>query len=138
MEKPHFPSREYVWHRNANCNCMENLHEFHERFENIVFSLSREDIMELEKFDNAPLHNVITRINKHCYGVAITDVEKIKFDMFYVNNEQVLKGELIRLTLNEKNYFHLLMRFTAMLAEDYEDVDAISAFNTFKQNFEGF
>ncbi|WP_291138615.1 GIY-YIG nuclease family protein [Flavobacterium sp. UBA7663] len=117
---------------------MENLQEFQERFESKVFSLSREDILELEKFDNGPLNNVITRINKHCYGVSIIDEEKIKFDMFYVNSENELKGDLIRLTLNEKNYFQLLMRFTAMLAEDYEDVDAISAFNTFQTKLRGF
>jgi hypothetical protein len=117
---------------------MENLQEFQERFESKIFSLSREDIFELEKFDNGPLNNVITRINKHCYGVSIIDTEKIIFEMFYVNNENELKGDLIRLTLNEKNYFELLMRFTAMLAEDYEAVDAISAFNTFQTKLRGF
>jgi len=117
---------------------MDKDQEFLNKFESKVFSLSHEDIMEFDKFDNGPLHNVITRINKHCYGVSIIDQVKIKFEMFYVNNERELKGDLIKLELNEKNYFHLLIRFTTMLAEEYNDVNAISAFNTFQIKLRGF
>ena len=52
--------------------------------------------------------------------------------MFYVNNEFGLAGELIRLNIEDSNYFELLLRFTSDLSQKYRDVDAIAAFNTFQ------
>ncbi|WP_269235008.1 GIY-YIG nuclease family protein [Flavobacterium flavigenum] len=118
---------------------MENFEEFQNRFDDITFSLSRDDIMELNKLDNGPLNNVISRINKHCYGVTVVDGNsQINIEMFYVTNDNELQGYIINLILDEKYYFHLLMRFATFLAEQFEDVNAISAFNTFQIKLRGF
>ncbi len=118
---------------------MGQLEELIHRFDEITFSLSREDIFDFDKHDNGPLNNVITRIEKHCYGVRLFENDnEIIVEMFYINNEKELTGDIIVLNLNEKNYFHLLMRFTATLAEKYDGVNAISAFNTFQSKLRGF
>ncbi|WP_164905429.1 GIY-YIG nuclease family protein [Flavobacterium sufflavum] len=117
---------------------MDKLEELIIRFDEITYSLSKEDILELDKDDNGPLHNVITRINKYCYGVRLFDDKKgIIVEMFYVSNDKNLEGNIIQLQLDEKNYFHLLMRFTALLADKYKEVNEIIAFNTFQVKLRG-
>lgn len=117
---------------------MEELTELINRFDEITYSLSKEDILEFDKEDNGPLHNVITKINKYCYGVRLFDDEKgVMIEMFYVVNDNGLEGDIIQLQLDEKKYFHLLMRFTNMLADKYKDVNEIIAFNTFQVKLRG-
>jgi Meiotically up-regulated gene 113 len=118
---------------------MDNLEELIHRFDKITFSLSREDIFEFDKHDNGPINNVIKKIERHCYGVQLFENDdKITVEMFYVNNDRELIGDIIRLDLDDKNYFHLLMRFTAILAEKYNGVNAILAFNTYQNKLRGF
>jgi hypothetical protein len=117
---------------------MEDFQEFEKRFDEITFSLSESDVLYFDKFDNGPLHNVINRIELHCYGVSLLDEEKLIVEMFYANGNRELKGELIKLTLDEKYYVPLLLRFTVFLAEKYNDVDSISAFNNFQLKVRSF
>jgi len=118
---------------------MDKLEELISRFDEITYSLSEEDIFELDKNDNGPLHNVIARINKYCYGVRLFEEEKgIVLEMFYVTHNNNLEGYIIQLPLDEKKYFHLLLRFTGMLADKYKEVNEIIAFNTFQVKVRGF
>lgn len=106
-----------------------------EKFSQICFSLSEEDIYELNKSDNGSLNNVISKIAKHCYGVAVyEETDKLSVHMFYVTNFQKLQGDIICLDLHDLDYFQLLLMFCNLLATDYKDVDAINSFNTF-QNY---
>jgi len=110
-----------------------------DKFNECCFTLSREDILKLDKADNGPINNVISGINKHCYGARLYDDKYgLTVEMFYINNDNTLKGDIIRLDLNEKNYFELLFRFCVLLANEYDKVDTIDAFNTFQTKLRGF
>lgn len=95
--------------------------------------------MELDKNDNGPITKVISRISEHCFGVKLYDDEYgLTAEMFYINNKDNLKGEIIRLDLGDKDYFLLLLRFCSLLSDDYDNVDALDAFNTFQTKLRGF
>lgn len=85
-----------------------------------------------------PINNVISGINKHCYGVRLYDDKyDLTVEMFYINNQINLKGDIIRIDLNDENYFELLFRFCNLLTNDYK-VDTINAFNTFQIKLRAF
>lgn len=110
-----------------------------DKFDQCCFTLSREDILEFDKTDNGPINNVISGINKHCYGSRLYDDDYgLTVEMFYINNDDKLKGDIIRLGLNEENYFELLFQFCVLLANEYSEVDTINAFNTFQKKLRGF
>lgn len=118
---------------------MSTIEQLLTKFKNSIFSLSQEDILDFNEQDNGPLNNVIARISKHCYGVKLYEEDrKLSVEMFYVNGNQELKGDLIQLDFDDKDYFQLLFRFTNLLADEYEGVEAISAFNTFQTQLRGF
>lgn len=118
---------------------MRTPEELINQFDQITYSLSKEDIFRFDKDDIGPIHNVITRIHTHCYCVRLFDEEVgIILEMFYINNDKELTGDLIQLHLNDENYFQLLIRFTAMLAQKYNGVNALIAFNTFQSKLRGF
>ena len=58
--------------------------------------------------------------------------------MFYINGVKQLKGDIIHLKLIDADYYGLLLRFCAMLSDDYPDVNFVDAFNTFQQKLRGF
>lgn len=118
---------------------MTDLQSIHEKFYKCCFSLSKDDILKLDKTDNGPINNVVAGINKHCYGVRLYDDQYgLTVEMFYVNNDKTLKGDIIQLDINDEDYFHLLFRFCVLLSNDYVEVDAIDAFNTFQTKLRGF
>jgi len=113
--------------------------ELDEKFFKSCFTLSKEDILKFDEEDNGPINNVLIRLAKHCYGTRLYDDEYgLLVEMFYVNGKHEIKGDIIQLQLNDKDYFKLLLRFCNLLAENYEDVNALMAFNTFQQKLRGF
>lgn len=118
---------------------MEELERIAKRFNEVCFTLSREDIEKLNKEDNGPINNVRAMIAQHCYGVKLFDDEHgVAVEMFYINNDDKLKGDIFHINLNDPDYFRLLLRFCDLLANDYKDIDAIAAFNTFQTKLRGF
>ena len=62
---------------------MEHSDNIPDRFNEVCFTLSREDILKLDEADNGPINNVISRINRHCFGVKLFGKEmmvKMKSD----------------------------------------------------------
>lgn len=110
-----------------------------DKFFACCFTLAVEDIYELNKADNGPLNNVIVNLEDHCYGVELLDDEH-GFDvrMFFVDNRQGLRGDIIILNLMDEDYNLLLMTFCNLLAESYENVDVIAAVNTYQTKLRGF
>jgi Meiotically up-regulated gene 113 len=118
---------------------MEHSDNIPDRFNEVSFTLSREDIVKFDQEDNGPINNVISRINRHCFGVKLFDDEKgLATEMFYINNDNELKGDIICLDLNDPDYFQLLLRFCSMLSNDYDDIDAINAFNILQTRLRSF
>ena len=117
---------------------MNILQELIDQFDNSTFSLSREDILELDKEDNGPINNVVRGILPHCYGVRLFEEENFHaVEMFFVHNNRELAGYLIQISLDDKNYFQLLIKFCGMLANECQ-VDTIAAFNTFQMKVRDF
>lgn len=113
--------------------------KFYKKFNNCCFELSAEDIFDLNKNDNGPVNNVIARIDRHCYGVKLYDDEYgLTAEMFYVNNDNTLKGDIIKIEITDPDYFELLLRFCVLLSNDYIGVDAVDTFNTFQIKLRGF
>jgi len=114
---------------------MESLEKMIERFDKICYTLDENDILKINKEDpSAGVHNVISNINQHCFGVKILEGldGQFEIEMFYITNKKSLKGDIILLPLKDRDYFDLLLYFCFLLTDWHEDIDAISAFNTFQ------
>ncbi|SDE84971.1 Meiotically up-regulated gene 113 [Mucilaginibacter pineti] len=110
-----------------------------DKFDTCCFRLSKDDIVAFDEVDNGPINNVMAGLADHCYGVNLFDDEHgLSVKMFYINGARALKGDLIELELRDRDYFELLMRFCMLLADDYLEVDALDAFNTFQSKLRGF
>lgn len=118
---------------------MNNSDKSPDRFSNICFTLAKEDIYKLEEEDNGPINNVIVGIAKRCFGAKLYDDELgLTVDFFYVENDNSLKGDLIRLDINDPDYFKLLLRFCVLLSRDYKELNELTTFNTFQTKLRGF
>jgi hypothetical protein len=109
------------------------------KFNNCCFTLSRGDILDFDKSDNGPINNVIARIERHCFGAKLCDDQfGLTAEMFYINSDNSLKGDIIRIDINDQDYFQLLLHFCVLLADSYAEVDALNAFNTLQTKLRGF
>src|SRR5258708_5403105 len=115
---------------------MNGMHSIEEKFYKSCFTLSEEDILEFDKKDNGPINNVIANISERCFGVNFYDDGTV--EMYFIAKPQELKGDIIVLNINDFQYYELLLMFCSMLAQHYDDVDALDAFNTFQTKLRGF
>lgn len=107
-------------------------------FIDCCFTLSVEDIYDLNRDDNGPINNVIKNIDDHCFGVKLFDDEiGLSAHVFYINNKMKLDGDIICLEVLDKNYDRLLFSFCDLLEKKY-NIGAINAFNTFQKKLRGF
>jgi hypothetical protein len=120
-------------------NLMADTADTDDKFYKSCFTLSKADILKFDEDDNGPINSVIAGIAYSCYGVRLFDDQHgLTADMFFINSKGKLKGDIITLNVNDPDYYELLLRFCILLSEDYLDVDAIGAFNTFQQKLRGF
>lgn len=112
---------------------MKDRTHFENRFQEVCFTLSESDILELEKSDDGSLNNVISNINNKCYGVALYEEEgNNNVEMFYVTNNKKLQGDIICLKLSDPDYFSLLIYFCYILSLKYTEIEAVDTFNIFQ------
>ncbi|MBK7426501.1 MAG: GIY-YIG nuclease family protein [Saprospiraceae bacterium] len=110
-----------------------------EKLNNCCVTLTPDDIFEIDKNDNGPINKVITRIERHCFGVQLLDDQfGLTAEMFYINHDDSLKGYLIQIDLNDRDYFYLLLHFCVFLADNFKEVDALTSFNIFQDKLRGF
>ena len=118
---------------------MTDAHITEDKFYACCFRLEREDILRLDQEDNGPINNVIAGIATHCYGAKLYDDDHgLLAEMFYINGKRDLRGDIIRLDVKDRDYYELLLRFCILLSDEYNEVDALGAFNTFQQKLRGF
>lgn len=118
---------------------MEQLNNLPDRFNDICFTVSREQILAMNQSANTgSINNVISRISQHCFGVLSFDDAPNKVEMFYINHDNELKGDIICLDLDDADYFEFLLRFCNLLAKDYNGLDAINTFNIFQTDVRSF
>ncbi|TCD03220.1 GIY-YIG nuclease family protein [Pedobacter psychroterrae] len=116
-----------------------SLEELELKFLECCFTLSEEDILEFDKEDNGPITNVIAGIDTNCYGVKLYDDRiGLMADMFYINGENGLRGDIISLNLRDPDYFGLLMHFCTVLCRLYPGLNELDIFNTFQKKLRGF
>jgi hypothetical protein len=112
---------------------MKDLGYLENRFQEVCFTLSEDDIFKLEQYDNGPLTNVISCINKECYLINLYGEPKdLTVNFFYVTKNEKLQGDVIKLKLDDSAYIDLLFKFCQMLVISYVELDTIHAFNTFQ------
>lgn len=110
-----------------------------DRFHSCCYRLETEDIQALDREDNGPVNNVMAGIADHCYGTKLSEYEHgLLAEMFYINVKRERKGDIIALNVRDPHYYELLLRFCVMLADHYQEVDALAAFNTFQTKLRGF
>jgi len=108
-----------------------------EKFNNVCFTLSEEDILRLEEADNeGSINNVLANIYKECFGVRLWDETSV--EMYYITKEQELLGDIICLKLDDSDYSYLLLKFCNLLSVNYRDLDAIDSFNKFQNKLRSF
>lgn len=112
---------------------MRDLAFIQNRFTELHYELIEADIIELEKYDNGPLHNVMASINKECFGVfAGQTLNDYQIDFFYVNNKTTLTGDLLRMNLSDPDYVQILFYFCQYLVIRFKEIDTLNTFNTFQ------
>lgn len=110
-----------------------------DKFNKCCFTLSSDDINHFNKKIIDLIYNIIVVINKHCFGSQIFDDEiGLTAELFYINNDNFLKGDLIKIDINDKDYYQILLKFCTLLADDYSGIDAINSYNTFQKQIRGF
>src|SRR5690606_24574692 len=110
-----------------------------EKYIKSCFTLSVDDIKKFDAEDNGPINNVLIGIAIECFGVRLFDDKYgVTVEMYYINGKNGLKGDIIKLDVRDKDYYKLLLRFCVMLANNYEDVDALITFNTFQLKLRAF
>lgn len=105
-------------------------------FEKIFFTLDEELIFSLSKSDlSGQVNNVLIGLNRECYGVRLFEEEdkQIWIEIFYIQYNLKVDGNLIRIALNDQNYSYLLFLFCSVVALNFEGVNEIHAFNTFQK-----
>lgn len=108
-------------------------------FWNQYYSIGEEAILKInENSYSGELNNVVVRISKHCYGLMVIDEQEVKYQLLYVNGTNGLRGDLLELSLGQKQRNEILFYFSRFLAEKYENLDIIEVFNTFQSFTQGF
>jgi len=99
------------------------------------FTLDQDAILKLNSLSNSgELNNVITGLDKHSFSIMlIEDKNEIKYHIFYVNATEMLKGDLLQLTVNMAYRDELVFYFANYLSENNKNSDLIDTFNTFQR-----
>ena len=98
--------------------------------------LSETDIFQMNKSDNGPINNVLTGLNKHCYGIwLLDDKTDNNYLLFYINNRTELSGLVCRFKINDKKRNDFTLGFAKVINQEYpKDTDLIETFNTFQNH----
>ena len=103
-------------------------------FDEHCFQLDRETIYEMNKQDSGAINNVIAFLEPHCYGIQVYDEIDFGYMIFYINNEDGLKGLGLELSLKMDLDIRTLytIEFSKLLAYNYLQIDIVETFNTFQ------
>lgn len=103
-------------------------------FDEHCFQLDRETIYEMNKQDSGAINNVIAFLEPHCYGIQVYDEINFDYMIFYINNEDGLKGLGLELSLKMNLDIRTLytIEFSKLLVCNYPHIDLVETFNTFQ------
>ena len=109
-------------------------------FDEHFYDFDEESIYRINEQDNGPINNVITRLNKRCYGVLIYDErEHIEFMLLYVDSTKKLTGLGLLLSLNLELYERTILsiEFCKLISNRFPELDVVESFNTFQTQCRG-
>ncbi|MFL5765470.1 MAG: GIY-YIG nuclease family protein [Bacteroidia bacterium] len=111
-------------------------HNFTQLFEKNLCTLSDEEILELNKgFPGGDLNNVIIGLNRHCFGLYLVEESyDIAYDLFYVNNDDGLRGHILNLSMNQEHRDNLTFYFAEYLSNKYSNINSLDTHNTFQSH----
>jgi hypothetical protein len=114
---------------------MGDIQKIKDEFSELCFSLDHDNIVQMSNdSSDIYLHNVIVGIENECFGFRLSDnPDRFEYQIFYVNGEHNLRGFLLQMTLDNPNRDNLVFMFSNHLTQEFPDLDAIDAFNTFQQ-----
>ncbi len=111
-----------------------NNEEFRSYYHDKFNHLDRDDVLRLSKaYSDPQINNVVKGIHAHCYGLAlIDDTKQVNYQIYYLNGEKNLVGELLELELHDEQRHSLLLVFSKHIAQTY-NLDIVHVFNTFQE-----
>jgi hypothetical protein len=103
-------------------------------FYNKFYKLNEATILKLNKASNDPsINNVVVGRQYHLYGVGLNDEEQSNdFQLYYINGEHELTGNVLKLNINDPNRDTLITAFSMHLADNY-NIDVLETFNTYQE-----
>jgi len=102
-------------------------------FYNKFYNLDKESILRMNQaYCDPRINNVVTRMHSHCYGLALLDDSRsIEYHIYYINGDQELVGNLLKLDINDPERDALTIVFSMHLADTF-NLDVLVTFNTFQ------
>lgn len=118
---------------------MDNNLGIQELFYNHYSPLDEEVILRMnENYNSGELSNVVLGLERHCYGLILqSDEKEIKYQLFYVNGDKMLEGDILDLTVDLKFRDELVMYFANYLSHKYKNLNLLDIFNTYQRHTRG-
>ncbi len=97
------------------------------------FGLDEETIYKFrDRSNDGSVNNVIVGLHPHCYGIMLQDDEvSLDYEVYYINGNDGLVGDLLRLNIHDPERDRLLTIFSSHIADTYK-LDMLEVFNTFQ------
>jgi T5orf172 domain len=104
-----------------------------EHFYSRFYNLDLETIFRFKEMStDGSINNVIVGRHSHCYGLMLIDDEQdVEYHLYYINGDNGLCGDLLKLDLRLEDRDLLLTVFSNHIADTY-GLDTLEVFNTFQ------
>ncbi len=110
--------------------------DFQKYFDNCFYELNYVDLLELSKQDTGALNNVISLIERSCFGVLIyDDKEYIEYRIYFADNSLKLRGFCIDISMKIESQIRvqLLFEFCKVINSEFNHIDVIDSFNIYQK-----
>lgn len=98
-------------------------------------TLDKDVILDFNNYwKSAELTNVISGLNKECFGIFLLDAQNIRYQLCYFNGVNELEGVVLESDFFDSKRDKLTFYFSDFLSHRYKHLDTISSFNTFQQH----
>lgn len=95
-----------------------------------IYFIDYDDIIELSKWDNAQIGNVVRGLHEECYIIlSENNLKTIRFD--YINGSNKLTGRGIEITFNHNRFYDELLLFCVYISKEFNKNDPLGIYYTF-------
>jgi hypothetical protein len=83
-------------------------------------------------YSDPRINNVVTGLHSHCYGLGLNNEgESVDYQLHYINGDNELTGNLIKLNLHSPERDSILLAFCMHISETFR-LDVLETFNTYQ------